>query len=145
MAVLSWMGVAGAAFLAGCYSPELRDCVVNCTSSADCAPEQVCGSDHMCASAEIAGRCARPHDIRDAGMDSSIDARISVVDAPSMVDAPAPIDAATDRWIRIEINGRGATAVDGIGVCHHTAPLQMCTFSIPAGILASLQAVPDPD
>ena len=38
-----------------CYEPELRDCTLSCTAAAECADGQVCGSDHFCASPEIAG------------------------------------------------------------------------------------------
>ena len=42
--------VASALAIAGCYSPTVSDCVLACTSSADCAADQVC----------TAGKCAAP-------------------------------------------------------------------------------------
>lgn len=142
MALLSRIGVVGVAVVAGCYSPELRDCVVSCASSADCAPDQVCGADGMCAAPELAGRCAGPMLTIDAG----VDATSILVDAPPiMVDAAPPIDASTQRFLRVDITGRGGVTVAGIGSCHHTAPTLPCTFPVVAGVLTSLAAVADPD
>jgi len=56
------------ALVASCYSPDVRDCTVTCSDNADCADGQRCGSDHLCAAPDHAGRCgdapadARPRD-----------------------------------------------------------------------------------
>jgi hypothetical protein len=142
MAVLGWITVAGVAVVTGCYSPELRDCAMSCVSSADCAPEQVCGTDRMCSSPELAGRCAGPNVATDAGVDATTPI---VVDAPIMVDAPPPIDAAPQRILRIALAGRGGVTVAGIGMCHYTATTLPCELVVPAGMPMSLEAVPDPD
>jgi hypothetical protein len=52
------MKAALLAALAGCYSPEVKDCSVMCESPYDCGGGQVCGSDGMCASSKLAGHCA---------------------------------------------------------------------------------------
>ncbi len=140
MAVLGWMSVAGVAIATGCYSPELRDCVVSCASSADCAPEQVCGADRMCAAPETAGRCGGVVTPTDAAVDAP--GKI-FVDASIMVDAAPPVDASNQRFVRIELNGLGGVTVAGIGMCHHTSPTYPCTFAVMPGPL-SLEAVPDP-
>ncbi|MBA3454266.1 MAG: hypothetical protein H0T42_14330 [Deltaproteobacteria bacterium] len=140
MAVLI-LSLAGVALVTGCYSPELRDCAVSCVTSSDCAPDQVCGSDRMCAAPALAGRCAGSM----LPIDAAVDAPITiVVDAP-MVDAAPPIDASTARFLVIENNGRGGVAVAGIGICHHTSPTHPCTFEVVAGVLISLEAVADSD
>lgn len=142
MAVLIWFSVAGVAVVTGCYSPELRDCAVSCISSADCAPDQVCGSDRMCSSPEVAGRCAGPM----VPTDGSVDAPSPVVvDAPVLVDAAVPIDASSERYLRIAIGGRGGVTVAGLGMCHFTSPMLPCEIGVAAGMLTSLEAVPDPD
>ena len=142
MAVLSWMSVVGVALVTGCYSPELRDCTVSCVSSADCAPDQVCGSDRMCAAPEIAGRCAGLTAQADGGVDSTSPV---IVDAPIVVDAAPPIDASPQRFLRIEIGGRGGVTVAGIGMCHFMSTMLPCEFAVTAGVLTSLEAIPDPD
>jgi hypothetical protein len=134
MAVLSPIGAVAVAITTGCYAPELRDCAVSCETSAECAPEQVCGSDRMCASPALAGRCARALDANDAAVDAPIDA-----------GADAPIDAPPPRWIRIEINGHGTVGFAGVGTCHTSAPMHICMFVVPAGVVAQLDAVPDPE
>jgi hypothetical protein len=140
MAVLGWMSVASVAIVTGCYSPELRDCVVSCASTADCAPDQVCGSDRMCAAPDLAGRCGSMVTTADAAVDSP---GKSFVDAPLMVDAAPPADASNQRFVRTEINGGGGVTLAGIGMCHHTSPAHPCTFAVMPGPL-SLEAVPDP-
>jgi len=52
------MKAALLAALAGCYSPEVKDCTVKCASPNDCGDGQVCGSDGLCAAQKVAGHCA---------------------------------------------------------------------------------------
>jgi hypothetical protein len=47
------LGRAAFAMLAGCYAPDVRDCVLPCATSADCADGQVCGADLVCAAAGV--------------------------------------------------------------------------------------------
>jgi hypothetical protein len=37
------------AILSGCYSPDVRDCTVSCSSESDCAGGQVCNPQGYCA------------------------------------------------------------------------------------------------
>lgn len=95
---------AAVAMIAGCYSPDLPECVHACATPNDCSPEQTCGSDRLCASPEIAGHCdqleadaattPRPDADDDGGPDARVDAR------------PQP-DAEDVAILRIDIDGRG--------------------------------------
>jgi hypothetical protein len=128
-------GAAAVALLAGCYSPSLRDCTVACAGSADCAPGQVCGPDGMCASPEMAGRCAMETDAgamqmpmpepRDAG-----------------IDATAPPDAALLVKLRVQVDGKGSVQIDGRGTCSTQDPGHgTCMYDIPLGVAQRVQAV----
>lgn len=67
---------------ASCYSPELRECVAPCSSAADCLAPHICGSDGLCATSDVAGRCASiTTDAADR--DGPIDAPIGNPDAPT--------------------------------------------------------------
>ena len=86
--------------IAGCYSPDLPECVHACATPNDCSPGQTCGSDRLCASPEIAGHCDQldqpdgPAPRPDARDGDHPDAR------------PAP-DAEDVSILRIDIEGRG--------------------------------------
>src|SRR5688572_992995 len=103
------VGVAGLASIAGCYSPEVRDCTLTCSAASDCVDGQVCGSDHFCAAPAIAGQCASlpggdaGDGIRDAGVIAPI--------ADARPDAP---DAATHTTLSLMIDGQGRITVQGI-------------------------------
>lgn len=47
-------------FAAGCYSPQLADCAVQCKTADDCGPDQACGADGWCAGQDELGRCDDP-------------------------------------------------------------------------------------
>lgn len=54
--------------LAGCYQPALRDCTVQCSEPDQCANDQVCLPDGLCAAANVL-RCDRGEPvITDASM-----------------------------------------------------------------------------
>lgn len=134
MAVLRFV-LLGAA-LAGCYSPELRDCAVACESLGDCGPNQVCGSDRWCASPELAGRCLSLT-MPDAapGTDGA-----PVVSPDASVDA-AP-DAPSTTQLIVEIAGaHGVVTTAGVGSCDDTAPGRMCSFTVLTGMPLSLTAM----
>lgn len=116
--------VALTAVLAGgCYSPELRDCTLTCSSASDCADGQLCGADHFCAAPEIAGHCSSlPGDATGSDRDAG-------VDAPKIVDAAS--DAATHVALMISIEGQGRASV-GSATCDQAAPQNgMCVISVP--------------
>jgi hypothetical protein len=142
MGVLAAAAAAGAAsaMLAACYSPSLRDCTVTCAGSADCAPGQVCGDDGMCASPEMAGRCAM--ESPDAGPQMP----------PMMPPMPEPQDAAVDAAVppdtqvlvklRVQVDGKGSIAVEGRGTCSSQDPGHgVCMYDVPVGIALRLQAM----
>jgi hypothetical protein len=121
--------------LAGCYAPDLRDCVVACTSSADCASEHVCGTDGFCATAERAGHCAA---LRDSGADG-VDR-----DAPDSPHADAhvadaPPDAARHVMLTVDVGGMGTVDVGTLGTC---APPPACMYSVIAAAPIALVAQP---
>lgn len=108
--------------LGGCYSPSLRDCTVSCGSANDCATGQVCGPDGMCASPEIAGRCARV----DAGPP----------------DAALP-DATRTVRLTVQIMGKGSVAVEGIDTCSSgDADHGSCAYDVATGVPLTAQAMP---
>jgi hypothetical protein len=128
---------AAALVLASCYSPDLRDCTVTCTSSADCAGAQVCGADHFCADAARAGTCS----ITDA--DSAPDARDvpGMSDARGLSDAPiedASLDAPPDAALHLVVIGRG-DLIAGNDTCDMD-----CRFALPIAPI-DVVAVAGPD
>jgi len=122
----------------GCYSPELRDCTVSCSTSSDCASGLVCGADHLCAAPEIAGTCSQLGEMRDAGIDShKPDAR---------PDARPPPDAATHVELDVKIDGEGRLSLLGIGTCDKAPPQKgECTFVVPIDQLVTATATAYPD
>lgn len=98
--------VWAASLLAGCYSPDLRDCTVSCASSADCAGAQLCSADHLCAAKDVA--CSTMTTTpRDASTDGLTDGRM-VADAPRVLDAkPPPIDAPAPIVVHLHVDGHG--------------------------------------
>jgi hypothetical protein len=115
---------------AGCYSPELRDCTLTCSEASDCAGGQVCGSDHLCAAPDIAGKCSSlPSDAGSNARDAGVDA----------VMLP---DAATHGELAVVIEGEGRITVTGFGTCDKAAPQNgACTYIVPLN--ASLTVTAD--
>lgn len=121
----------------GCYQPELRECVVACASSEDCAPTQLCGRDRLCASPTNAGRC---HELDAGASDAGLDEHLP------------PLDAAPNTTLRIRTRGKGVVIVDGFGdgfvdgivdsplTCDHTAPGGECVYEVAAGAELGLHA-----
>ena len=121
---------AGALLFSGCYAPGVRDCTVSCASERDCASGQVCGSDGMCAAADVAGRCAEL--ARDAGPRH---------DARPFRDAGDPdLDAGPDATqtvvLHVQIMGKGAVLVDGVGACSSKDPQHGdCMYDVIPGVV----------
>ena len=106
-----------AALTAGCYSPDVVDCKLACSTSADCVENQVCTAAKICASPSVS------------------------------CDGEAPVDAGTPAGptvpIGVAITGAGgvtigpmmcATPGDGSGTT--------CTLDVPAGMPATAMAMP---
>jgi hypothetical protein len=127
--------IAALVGLGACYSPDLRDCVVACSSNADCASDHVCGSDGFCATAERAGHCA---ELRDAGAIVGDDA-----DAPPIDARPdAPVDAMLFVKLVVDVGGIGTVDVANLGNC---SPPPACTYYVVAGAALHLVARPGND
>jgi hypothetical protein len=76
--------------VSGCYSPEVRECVVGCAATADCVSPLVCGGDGLCASTPVAGWCSNV--LADAGSIGDASADAGPTDAEA-IDSPTTIDA----------------------------------------------------
>lgn len=127
---------AGLAALAGCYSPEVRDCTVSCASLHDCVRGQICGADGLCAAPEIAGRCASV--LADGG--SSHDAGNH--DGGSPPDATVSPDAPSTVSLHVQITGKGSVVVIGRGTCSSQDPQGgNCRYDLVAGVPQTVSAV----
>jgi hypothetical protein len=128
--------VAALAGLAGCYEPSLRDCTVSCSSLRDCAGDQLCGSDGLCASPDLAGRCATQTPdapVRDASTTPD-DAAPGDAEMP---DVPALIA------LRVQVTGKGSVVVDGHGICSSQgAQHGDCTYDIAPNVAQTVHALP---
>lgn len=118
------IGLGLALATAGCYSPDLADCVVACAGDGDCAPGQTCGSEGLCAAPALSGRCdalATP----DAGATMPPDA------APMLID------------LRVRIDDLGRVIVSGVGICEAAPPSNGdCTYRVRAGAELTVRADP---
>jgi hypothetical protein len=147
MALLARVAAA-CALLAGCYSPEVRDCTVTCASSADCAGAQVCNGDHFCAaqgttcSSVAASHDAALGDTPDAS-DAPVDAhRQPPADARPPVDAHPPIDArpidAPPPQVTLHLHVDGHGTLDfGTFSC-----AMDCNYQVTPGLSITILAVP---
>ena len=126
------------AAMTGCYSPELRDCTLTCSSTSDCADGQVCGGDHFCAAPAIAGSCSS---LPDGAGSNNRDAGVGAATMDARPDA-AP-DAPTHVALTINIEGQGRLNVQGIGTCDKSAPQNgSCILVVPANMPVTAEAEP---
>lgn len=132
------VALAAIALGAGCYQPEVADCVVACSAGDRCAEGQICGADGWCAAPEVAGGCVE-------GV-ASDDARGP--DAPAADAAPRAPDAARERpdatpppvELRVVISGRGRVVGPGID-CSTNHQGGTCAYLVPAGAAIEVAAV----
>jgi hypothetical protein len=120
------------AIVAGCYSPDVRECALSCETSADCAAGQVCSAAKMCASPSVA--CGSDGEVVDAGIVH--DAPAKHTDAAIAVDAPiVPVVTIT-----VMVMGMGTITLDG-------APCTtgMCVLDVPANEPATAVATGEGD
>ena len=126
--------------VAGCYSPDLRDCTVSCASSADCAGAQVCSSDHFCAATGMTCTGVTPSDAHLATGDAPADPHDAAtpVDAHvTPVDAAPPIDAAPlTVQLHEHVDGHGAIF---LGTFSCTTD---CNYQVIVGVPLSVTAIP---
>ncbi|MDB4952816.1 MAG: hypothetical protein JWO36_385 [Myxococcales bacterium] len=133
----------GAAMI-GCYSPDLRDCTVACSTASDCASGQMCGTDQFCAAPSVAGHCAKLARSDAGTVDGLVlhDGAMPHVDARPP-DAPAPADAAPAPTIQLHIviTGKGRVVVNGSASCDSSGPQHgNCLLAAPISVPAMLQA-----
>ncbi|MCW5803984.1 MAG: hypothetical protein KIT31_16540 [Deltaproteobacteria bacterium] len=104
---------------------------MTCASTADCAGDQVCGSDALCAAPEVAGRCGELPGVVDAGV------------GPGRPDAPPlPPDAALPMAVlRVELAGRGRVEIAGLATCLDSP----CVYVVLAGQALELRAIAEGD
>jgi hypothetical protein len=114
------------ALVAGCYEPDVRDCTVSCEVADECADNQVCGSDHMCAAPDMAGRCKA---MGSAGSNGSGGSGGSNED-----DKVA---------LHVMINGHGKVVIDTLATCDAEGGSHGdCTVMVPKTVVRSLTAIP---
>ena len=138
--------LAGIAGLAGCYSPELPECVHACATPNDCSPSQTCGSDRLCASPEVAGHCDQLD--QPDGPTAHVDARDDDDDdgggrPDARVDARPHPDAEDVAILRIDVEGRGKVKIGPPigGDCHSSdGSGAVCSHPVAAGTDITLTA-----
>ncbi len=104
------------ACVAGCYSPDVRDCTVTCSAPAECADGQQC----------LSGFCVA-------------DGTTPVCTNPA---APDATPAATTQ-LHITIMGHGHVAIGGTIVCDSEQMMNAtgdCTITLPQHVVAHAQA-----
>jgi hypothetical protein len=113
---------------AGCYSPDLADCVVSCASDSDCGGGQVCAT----------GLCVR--DGLTCSFAPGADAAVAVeLDAGIDASPDAPPDAPTQTTLRLRVRGQGMITSEGLDTC--TADHE-CVYTVEVGTPISLTASP---
>jgi hypothetical protein len=125
-----------------CYTPELRDCTLACSTASDCADGQVCGDDHFCAGPAMAGHCSSAG-TRDASAGATGDGGGGGMPVDAAVPPDAPPDAPTVGLLTIKIADHGSVVVQDVGTCDYTA--QPCVFSVPLDQDVVLAAFPSDD
>ncbi len=103
--------------LVGCYSPELADCTVTCSSDGDCGDGQSCGEQGLCS----AGATCTP-----AGSDAAVTA-----------DSP---DATPQTMLRVKITDQGVVNIPDQTQC--TMELSECSYTVDRGVEIQLTAEP---
>jgi hypothetical protein len=120
--------------LAACYEPRYGECVVRCTATSECAPNQICGSDGWCASAGVLGRCFQPVSDGAHPVDTGappIDARVPPIDArvppDTQVDAGPPVDSTPPIDSGMPDAAEPDCGADCPGMCQHGVCVIACS------------------
>lgn len=122
VAALAWIAVAALAWitvvvLASCYSPQLEECAVTCTTAEDCSPDQRCGADGWCVGEDRVGRC----DV-----------------APAADGGPLP---GAPGELHIVITGQGEIELEALGekCTSRAATGATCSYPIGPGVWVTLR------
>lgn len=128
--------------LAACYSPDLRDCVVQCASASDCAGDQFCSSGLCTGGDSCAALNGVDGDISPTSeVDAGADAPRDTMPVDSMPIDSMPSNMAT---ITISISGPdGRVMVMGGTTC--TSATQPCTVTLTKGphVFHAMEGRPD--
>jgi len=143
--------LAIACLASACYEPQVRDCTIKCTSEVDCTGDQVCGGQGYCVD-NSAVRCSGDMPgavVPDAGTTATLaDAGTTATDAatphpdatPPPDAAPPPPDAPTTAVVTVNVEGKGAVTLAGIGWCASS-----CQYTVLIGTLVNAHAFPGDD
>jgi hypothetical protein len=110
--------------LGACYSPELTDCTVKCSSSDDCSADQLCVAGGFCAASGVDCR-------EDPG--------------------PGPQPPAVQVTLRVEVDGEGKVVIANVGTCMNDESggdsndlvpnVEMCEWIVAQGTEIQLHAM----
>ena len=109
-----------------CYSPELRDCSVTCSSATECASDQVCTAAGFCAAPGVTCTLLQPPP--DAGSDAAVH------------DAPADAPPAAHGLLHVRVMDKGKVNVAGVGTCDED-----CMYVVVLDTALDARAVPAED
>lgn len=123
---------AAIALVSACYSPELRDCAVQCGPAGACADGLECGDDGFCHTPGSTDMCA------------AVDAGATVADTadadPALPDATAGnSDAGADVTLNVTAAGPGRIRIPAENLtCNNS-----CQYSFPSGTELTIRAIPN--
>jgi Divergent InlB B-repeat domain len=117
-----------AALLSACYEPRWQDCAVRCSTNADCAPGQTCGTAGYCAAPDLT--CTQAADAPPA-------------DAPGPPRDGRKPDDKPKVQLRVRVNDGGSVSVDGAGICDTSTNNGDCQFSVTADAPQPVRAIPN--
>jgi len=109
--------VAALSAFTACYSPELTDCTVTCSSSDECSGDQLCVAGGFCAA-------------------SGVDCR----EDPGPEPPPPPVRV----MLRVEVDGDGRVVIANVGTCLSEPggeKVEVCDYSVERGTPLSLHAM----
>jgi hypothetical protein len=126
-----WLVLACGFIVAGCYEPHFAECKVRCSSTRDCAPSLICGSDGWCALPSRLAGCSgssgpdgsRPEDASPAcapGCSGTCNAGVCVIECSGPQQCELPVACPQDGPCDVACVGRQSCrggVVCGAGPC----------------------------